>query len=370
MKKLIIVFSLLVFAIGCSSDSNGSDSGSGTYDRTAMLTNWADNIIIPSYQNYQAKVNDLTNKAAAFTAAPGTETLTALRQSWLAAYKAYQYVGLYDVGKAEELNLITSSNTFPADASGIDANIASSTYNLTLYAQFDKQGFPCLDYLINGLGQDDAAITAFYTGANATGYKQYLTAVVARLKQTADAIVTDWTGGYRATFISSTGTSVTSAVNSTTNNFVKNLEKDVRSPKVAIPIGIFSNGQTFPDKVEAYYKNDVSKELLNDAVHASQDFFDGKYFGSDTKGPSLKGYLDAVNAVRDGQKLSDIIDAQYALIFTSNASLSNSFSDQITTDNSKMITAYNVLQQGVVYIKLDMLQALNITIDYVDGDGD
>ena len=35
-----------------------------------------------------------------------------------------------------------------------------------------------------------------------------------------------------------------------------------------------------------------------------------------------------------------------------------------------MITAYNTLQQNVVYTKLDMMQALNITIDYVDGDGD
>ncbi len=35
-----------------------------------------------------------------------------------------------------------------------------------------------------------------------------------------------------------------------------------------------------------------------------------------------------------------------------------------------MLAAYDVLQQNVVYIKLDMMQALNITIDYVDGDGD
>jgi hypothetical protein len=34
-----------------------------------------------------------------------------------------------------------------------------------------------------------------------------------------------------------------------------------------------------------------------------------------------------------------------------------------------MLAAYDVLQQMLVYIKL-MMQALNITIDYVDGDGD
>ena len=34
-------------------------------------------------------------------------------------------------------------------------------YNLTLLSQFDKQGFPALDYLINGLGTTDAAIVTF-----------------------------------------------------------------------------------------------------------------------------------------------------------------------------------------------------------------
>jgi hypothetical protein len=35
-----------------------------------------------------------------------------------------------------------------------------------------------------------------------------------------------------------------------------------------------------------------------------------------------------------------------------------------------MILAYDALQQNVVYFKLDMMQALNITVDYIDSDGD
>jgi hypothetical protein len=38
---------------------------------------------------------------------------------------------------------------------------------------------------------------------------------------------------------------------------------------------------------------------------------------------------------------------------------------QTANDNTK-ITAYDVLQQNVIYTKLDMMQALDITIDYVD----
>ena len=35
-----------------------------------------------------------------------------------------------------------------------------------------------------------------------------------------------------------------------------------------------------------------------------------------------------------------------------------------------MLAAYDAIQQNVVYLKLDMMQALNITVDYVDSDGD
>jgi hypothetical protein len=52
-----------------------------------------------------------------------------------------------------------------------------------------------------------------------------------RLKSSADSVVTDWNSGYRNSYIANNGTSV-SSVNSTTNNFVKNLEKNIRSGKL------------------------------------------------------------------------------------------------------------------------------------------
>lgn len=336
-----------------------------------MLTNWADNIIIPSFENYQAKVNDLSVKTTAFNTTPNTENLSAMRASWLEAYKSYQYVSMYYFGKAEQLFLKEMANTYPTNYASIESNISSGTYNLANYAQIDKQGFPALDYLINGLAVNDTGTLAYYTtNANATHYKQYLNDVVARLKTTADAIVTDWNSGYRESYISSNGTSVSSSVNKTANNFVKNLERDIRTAKVGIPAGQFSNGVTFAGKVEAFYKGDISKELLVISVKASKDFFNGKHFDSATTGEGFKSYLDNINAVRNGSNLSDLINSQFDAITTATATLDNSFVQQIDTDNSKMNALYDQIQQSLILTKLDMMQALNITIDYVDGDGD
>ncbi len=370
MKKIVFILSLVALFVACSPEG-GNNTDGDNYDRTALLTNWADNIIVPSYVNYQTKVQTLATHTATFVATPTEANLQTVRTSWLEAYKAYQYIAMYNLGKAEEINLTMASNTYPTSAIGIESNISSGSYNLALLSQFDKQGFPALDYLINGLGTNDASIVVFYAAnANATNYKQYLTTVVGKLKTNADAVVTDWNSGFRNSYVANNGTSVSSSVNKTVNLFVKNLEKDIRTGKIGIPAGIFSSGVLFPEKVEGYYKNDISKELLTVSIKAAQDFFNGKHFHHPTTGEGLKSYLDFLNAIRNGQKLSDIINNQFATIYTVNNVLNNSFSQQINTDNSKILAAYDALQQNVIYIKLDMMQALNITIDYVDGDGD
>jgi predicted lipoprotein len=372
MKKLFILFGTLLTIAACSSsDSSETGIDGNNYNRTLLLTNWADNIIIPSYVNYQAKIEVLATNISTFNSVTTQVNLQAVRTSWIEAYKAYQYVAIYNFGKSEELYLKESANTYPTNVSGIEANVTAGGYNLALISQFNKQGFPALDYLINGLNTTDALILNHYTtNENATKYKKYLTDVTARLKSNADLIITDWNSGYRTSYIANNGTSVGSSVNSTTNNFVKNLEKNVRSGKIGIPAGLFSGGIKYPEKVEAFYKKDLSKELLNTALKASQDFFNGKHFNSNATGEGLGSYLDYLKTIRNGEQLSSIINKQFTTIFTATATLNNSFSTQVATDNAKMILAYDALQQNVIYTKLDMMQALNITIDYIDSDGD
>lgn len=373
MKKILLTLIALLSIASLLRCSSSGDSGiPDNFDRTAMLTNWADNIIIPSYSNYYDRVFTLENDILAFSTTPTETNLQTVRASWVEAYKSYQKISLFYIGPAADISLNERANTYPADVTGIEANITSGSYNLDQFSQYPRQGFPGLDYLINGMASTDAAIVAIYTNpSDANKHIQYLANVVSKLKLNALEVLSGWnTNGYRDTFIAGTGTGVSSSVSKMTNLFVKNLEKTIRTGKIGIPAGLFSSGTTFPDKVEAYYKNDISKELLNISIQAEKDFFNGKYANSATTGPSLKSYLDYLNAVRNGQNLGTIINNQFDAIFTSNAALSNSFSQQVNTDNTKMVTAYNVIQQEVIYIKLDMMQALNISIDYVDGDGD
>jgi hypothetical protein len=71
----------------------------------------------------------------------------ALRASWIDAYKAYQYVAIYGFGKARRFK----QTPIPINKYGGMRQTFRLLHITTLLSQFDKQGFPALDYLINGL---------------------------------------------------------------------------------------------------------------------------------------------------------------------------------------------------------------------------
>ena len=86
-----------------------------------------------------------------------------------------------------------------------------------------------------------------------------------------------------------------------------------------------------------------------------------------TNGPSFNTYIDFIH---ESSILSqDIID-KFDLAHSSIINLDNSFSNQIQNDNFAMLSAFDVIQQGVIKLKVDMMSCLNIAIDYVDADGD
>ena len=69
-------------------------------------------------------------------------------------------------------------------------------------------------------------------------------------------------------------------------------------------------------------------------------------------------------------KLSEKINSQLEKIQTKISELNTNFSEQVNQENLKMLIAYDVIQANVVFLKVDMLQVLNISVDYVDADGD
>ena len=373
MKKLLLV-PVVVLMGACGTDEDPGavtdDSGQGGFDRGAILANWADNIIVPAYQSYGGELREMQAATVAFTESPDAARLDVLRQAWLDAYVAWQGVEMFEIGKAEAVGLRNSTNIFPTNAAEIEENISEENYTLALPSKNDEQGFPALDYLLYGLGTTDSDIVARYTDSTlGTAYRTYLTAVVNRLVDLTDQVVEDWNSSYRDTFVNDAGSSATSSFNKLVNDYLFYYEKALRAGKVGIPAGVFS-GAPLPETVEGRYAGFVSKTLFDAALDATQNFFNGQHFANETEGESLNSYLAYLNSLKDGEDLGAQINQQFGDARIVADALNRDFAQQISTNNDLLLTTYDQLQRNVVLMKVDMFQALNVKVDFVDADGD
>jgi len=364
IKRLIVVaiFSLAIFACTESDDVSSGNETNDTFDRTAILTNIADNIIIPAYQDLNADLITLVNSKDAFIANVNQANLNVLRTDWFNAYKTYQAVQMFQIGKAKELLFEEQINIYPTNTTDIENNITSGTYDLSYVDNNDAVGFPAVDYMLYGVANDDTAIVNVYTNTN---YKTYLSDLIDQMQVLNNTVLIDWTSNYRDNFVLNTANVESGALNQLLNAFVFYYEKRLRAEKVGIPAGVFSS-TPLPSKVEAFYKEDNSKELLLAALNAVQNTFNGKAYASNNEGESYKTYLIALNR----NDLVDAINTRFNAAKQKVQNLDTNLKNQVEIDNTKMTEAYDAIQLAVVSLKSDMLSAFNVSVSYADADGD
>ena len=367
----IFILSLLSLAVSCSSEELPENDDIQEFDRGSVMENYANNIIIPRYNDFKLELDKLKIEVLEFTQNPSTETHTSLSNQWLEAYKAWQYVEMFNIGKAEEIMYSNTMNTYPVNQERTIDNINSEKIDLSDPNDWACQGFPGLDFLIHGVAENLENILNLYNSD--TKYGDYLIVVISNMSTNTNNVVDDWSS-YKSEFISSTNNTATSAFNMLTNDFVYYFEKGLRTNKIGIPAGVFSNNP-LDTKIEAYFasKNsfkDVSKELITEALEAVKLMFTGTS-KTGSVGPSYKSYLDYIKNINNNGV--DIGSEVMSKINTSNDrinDLDKNFINQINNDNTKMLATFDALQKIVVNLKTDMLSLFNIAVDYQDADGD
>lgn len=366
-----------LFMLSCTKSKKKEDDDTpdpSGYDRTAMLTHYADAIIIPGYTNFKVKLDSMKNKSVYFTTNPTLTTLADFRQAWVEAYTEWQKVELFDVGPASNQALRYYMNIYPTSVSKINANIVNTSSSLETTGSYDAQGFPAFDYLLNGTGATEQEILDTFTVAtDASLRRDYVTRLINQMDSKFNLVYSAWTTGtYRAEFISRSSMDMSGSTSLMVNGYVLNYERYIRSGKFGIPSGAMLGGTPSPTLVEAYYKKDISLTLAKTAHQASVDFFNGKSVLTGIEGPSLKTYLDAVDAKDSstGESLTAAINNQFATVVTMMNLLDENLSQQIVDNNQEMLDTFNELQTEVRLLKVDMTSALSITITYTDNDGD
>lgn len=371
LKKTLFAIVLGALFISCSSNSNDGDVNVDggivdNFDRSALLVNLADNIIIPAYQDFAVKMSTLKSAGETFTTTPNQTNLDQVRSAWLTAYRTWQYVEMFNIGEGLIIDYRFNMNVFPLTQSDVDNNIANGGYDLTSVNNQDAQGFPALDYLLFGIGTNDTEILAKYTSnPNSQGFKSYLTDILSRMNTLTQQVTDSWNNGYRNSFVSNDGNSATSSLNIFVNVYVEYYERLLRANKIGIPAGVFSGGP-LPEKVEGLFSGIYSKQLALDALDSFEDVFNGRAYGSSSIGESFKSYLTYL----ERNDINSSITSQIAAARVQLSGLSDNFNQQVSNDNTQMLMAYDELQKVVVFIKNDMPNAFNVSIVFQDNDGD
>ncbi len=344
------------------------------FDRSPMLINIADNIIIPAYKNLKEAIDTLQDEVNAFEANPNTTTLQNLRVAWHDALVAWQYAGYYEFGPAEANFLRSNMNVYPADTAQINGNIVAGSYDLDVANNLDAKGFQALDFLLNGLGATDSEIVDQYTTAsNASNRMTYLKDLIADMQSKSTTVYDTWrpsVGNYASTFKTNTGLDLGGSCNMLFNALMMHYEQFVRSGKLGIPAGALSFSQTpLPEKVECYFHGNLSKEMLLEATTALNNLYNG--IGTAGDGEGFKEYLDYLETNGPSGLLSNDINTQIQTSYTSlSTSLNDPLSDFVVNNQQTALSVWNDMQTLVVLLKNDLKSAIGLSITYADADGD
>jgi uncharacterized protein len=370
MKKNIVLISASAIVIACVFLVSCADSGENktdNFDRTVLLQNYADNLIVPGYDSLLADVEALQQATAALTENATTTTLQTAQESWLEAYKTWQYVNGYNFGPGGEeglkKGLSEEIGTFPASATKIENIVITGTYNLNDYNR-DARGFLAIEYILFRLDDNNEAIIDSLQNVKR---QQYLGALVTDLQSRVTAVADAWSGSYRDEFIAHNGTDVGSSVTQLYNEFLRSYES-LKNYKLAIPLGLgVGQTETLPDNVEAYYSG-ASVELIK--LHYSA--LEAIWYGKAMDGTGGIGFKDYLLSVEGGPGLVAATELQLQEIHTAMNAVSNTprLSQQIEASNADLVSLHTALQKNTRYFKSDMSSRLGLAITYSSGDGD
>ncbi len=360
-KKLILFMLLFTFSLSCSDDNGGNPKVE--IDKKALLTNYADNLIIPAFEDLYLKSNTMNERFIELKAEYSEQKFNKVRQAFSDLRNSWQFCSAYGFGPAEEVVLRQALNTFPTDTIRIKSNIESGSYSLVTSSNFKAKGFPALDYLLYNV--DSQTQETVFTDVKVL---QYLEDVINDIKTNIDYVRNGWQT-YRDIFVSKTGNDAGSSLSLFINEFVKDYEIAKRA-KLGFPLGI-SLSDVLPYHFEAPYSLNSSR-ILGFNLKSYRAILLGPKNNDLTKTDNLYEYLSELSATRNDALLADVILAEFDETTTLMNKMDIPFrkSLELPSEKAKIEAIYKNMQESVVLLKTDMVSAMGILINYQDNDGD
>ena len=369
LKRILYIFLTITCAVSfvncIKKDNKPADDSQDSFDKQALLTNYADNLILPAYTSFKTALDSLVTVYTSFKSTGSVADFQVVKQKYLIAYLKYQRCDLFEMGPAESTIVRANFNIFPTDTVQIKSNISSGSYDLGVLSNLDAKGFPAIEFLFYGNNSNEADIISSFT--TSSNRKQYVSTVLEEMTTKLNYVISTWNTSYRTTFINSLGTNIGSSIGFLINQL--NFQLDyLKNAKIGIPLGKKSLDVVLPEKCEAYY----SKQSVLYAL-ATLTSIENVYLGKSTSGSDGKGfddYLDHLEAKYSSGTLNAAIKNQFAVTHTKLTAITGNLDAQIISNPTLVNAAYTELVKLLVLLKTDMPSSLGVVITYQDGDGD
>ena len=288
-----------------------------------------------------------------------------MQAAWKETAYALKKVELFKTGPVNDGLLYPSIDFWPVRTNDVN-NYFNNTASITAAGLATKgstvKGSPVIEYqLFDRSGGNPAVLARFTSAPDAAKRKDYLLALTENLNATAQQLYDAWNTAYLPVFTGKDGTDIASSSNGLVNEILA-LEDYVKGMKVGYPAGK-KDGNLYPENVEAY----ASGESVT-FITKNLDVLEAAFKGG--TGQGFDDYLDFVGAEDNGTPLSQKILAQFAVCRAKCNAVTVPLSDAVTQQAPAVNGLYAELQKLLVYLKVDMVNNLGITITLNDNDGD
>ncbi|MDF1661606.1 MAG: imelysin family protein [Planctomycetota bacterium] len=392
---LVLVGSLGLAIIGCSdSSSGGGGGGSGPVSQTRnqLLTNVADNVVVPALTDFQAKSNTLSMTVALYASAlrnsdPNTaQRLTEARQAWVAAMDSWQVLELLQFGPAGEATFVVGGEDRRIDiyayaensACRVDQELVRNGFNdlnffqIALTASYGLDALEALLF-IDGTDNDCSVTSAINQNGSwqtlATGGSlpqrraDYAERVATEVADNGQILFSKWdaAGDDFAASLGNAGgpgspyNSAQQGINDVVTGLFY-LEFTVKNRKLASPSGIGLPTGLDVKKVESRFAN-RSKENILINLRVFQEVFLGNK-PNEVEGIGFDDLLTELGAGTLATQMTSDIQAAIDAV----AAIPGTLADAVVNNPAAVQSAYDAVKLVTDNLQSQFISVLNLAV--------
>ena len=342
MKKIFFIAGLAIMGLSVmtscsSSDDDKNDKNDVTildseYD--AIINQYVDGVVLPTYNDLKAKNTALYNSVVAFGNNPSDANFQAVCNAWLTAREPWESSEAFLFGPVADFGLDPNMDSWPLDQEAIVNLLNSQQWNeMQWTGDYDEdddaiaaaqnvRGFHTLEFLafkngkartLNDTAENGEAANAVYNAS--TAWAQYMRNTAQLLVDDVTLLCNSWNNSYVEEFKSHKGgdfTSGLSCIEQLIDGCI-DIAGEVGDAKIGEPYDLYVSGKTTEAlyAVESWYSWHSRDDYTNN-IYSIRNAYYGSLNGS-VNNHSLSTLVKKYNADLDTKVRNAIADAANAI---------------------------------------------------------